>query len=217
LTTLFLGWWGMISFVLTPFILINNVYRYFSALSLPAPDASAIALMNSPMTNTPIAPPQTGFSKFKIIYGAIVCIVALGYLAYNRVEFLEKHAPALNAVLHQGEITDESDSEYAGAKIGHDIAARSAPIKSKEWNEIRTEFLSREATFIDLKTQSDKLQSRMAIERDENLGKDDVCEELSLTKFGPALAAYTAAFEQEFTAVKKASTLTAEFVRLSLL
>ena len=37
LTTLFLGWWGMISFVMTPFILLNNVGLYLLALRLPEP------------------------------------------------------------------------------------------------------------------------------------------------------------------------------------
>jgi hypothetical protein len=38
LTTLFLGWWGAISFIVTPFILINNVYHYLRASRLPEPD-----------------------------------------------------------------------------------------------------------------------------------------------------------------------------------
>lgn len=28
LKTLFLGWWGVISFIITPFILLNNIIRY---------------------------------------------------------------------------------------------------------------------------------------------------------------------------------------------
>lgn len=32
-TTLFLGWWGIISMIITPFLLLNNVIRY--ALCLP--------------------------------------------------------------------------------------------------------------------------------------------------------------------------------------
>ena len=34
LTTLFLGWWGTISFFVTPFILIGNVFRYLFALNM---------------------------------------------------------------------------------------------------------------------------------------------------------------------------------------
>ena len=35
LTTLFLGWWGMISLIVTPFFLLNNVIRYLMALPMP--------------------------------------------------------------------------------------------------------------------------------------------------------------------------------------
>jgi hypothetical protein len=33
-TTLVLGWWGLISFFVTPFFLANNVYRYLASLDL---------------------------------------------------------------------------------------------------------------------------------------------------------------------------------------
>jgi len=36
-TTFFLGWWGIISFFVTLFILPNNVIRYLSSLGLPEP------------------------------------------------------------------------------------------------------------------------------------------------------------------------------------
>ena len=35
-TTLFLGWWGTISFIITPFLILNNVFRYLIALPMPA-------------------------------------------------------------------------------------------------------------------------------------------------------------------------------------
>lgn len=39
LTTLFLGWWGCISMVVTPFCLLWNVINYLSAGRIPeAPD-----------------------------------------------------------------------------------------------------------------------------------------------------------------------------------
>jgi hypothetical protein len=34
LTTFFLGWWGTISFFMTPFILINNLVRYIMSLGM---------------------------------------------------------------------------------------------------------------------------------------------------------------------------------------
>jgi hypothetical protein len=41
-TTLFFGWWGTISFLVTPFFLLNNVSRYLLCLGMPpvAPDAT---------------------------------------------------------------------------------------------------------------------------------------------------------------------------------
>ncbi len=36
LVTFFLGWWGIVSFFLTPFFLINNVARYVGCLGMPA-------------------------------------------------------------------------------------------------------------------------------------------------------------------------------------
>jgi len=36
-TTLLLGWWGVISFIVTPFILLNNFFRYLSTLGMEKP------------------------------------------------------------------------------------------------------------------------------------------------------------------------------------
>jgi hypothetical protein len=41
LTTLFLGWWGVISFFFTLFILPNNIIRYLGALGLEPPAVNA--------------------------------------------------------------------------------------------------------------------------------------------------------------------------------
>lgn len=35
LITLILGWWSVISFIITPFIILNNLWRYLSSLTLP--------------------------------------------------------------------------------------------------------------------------------------------------------------------------------------
>jgi hypothetical protein len=35
-TTFFLGWWGTISFLVTPFFLLNNMVRYTTCLTMPA-------------------------------------------------------------------------------------------------------------------------------------------------------------------------------------
>jgi len=38
LTTLGLGWWGIISFIVTPFILLNNIGYFLTTLTLQRPD-----------------------------------------------------------------------------------------------------------------------------------------------------------------------------------
>lgn len=38
LTTIILGWWGVISFIVTPFILIGNTYYYLSSLGMDSKD-----------------------------------------------------------------------------------------------------------------------------------------------------------------------------------
>lgn len=53
-TTLVLGWWGLISLIVTPFFLINNIARYLGSLSLPAVPPDAIA------TGHPLARPADG-------------------------------------------------------------------------------------------------------------------------------------------------------------
>ena len=47
-TTLLLGWWGTISFIVTPFVLLNNVGRYLFCLGMPpvAPGAVPPRLTN---------------------------------------------------------------------------------------------------------------------------------------------------------------------------
>ena len=139
-TTLFLGWWGLISFIVTPFVLVNNVVRYLAALNLPEP---GIAAMNTPSSSisTPISV-STHSRNFKVIYGAVVGAAILAAVAYSSVDFVEKHAPSVNAAMHNGKITDESDGRYAGLKVGEDIVALTATTKSTDWAGLRSEFLS---------------------------------------------------------------------------
>jgi hypothetical protein len=34
--TLVAGWWGLISFIITPFFLLNNIIRYIGCLGMPS-------------------------------------------------------------------------------------------------------------------------------------------------------------------------------------
>ena len=86
LTTLFLGWWGVISFCVTPFILLNNVIRYLLALRLPEPGIGAMNTMSASIDSTP---PSVGSGSFKLklVYGTIVCAVILYLVASQVVGF----------------------------------------------------------------------------------------------------------------------------------
>src|SRR5579884_1204599 len=88
LTTLFLGWWGVISFFVTPLILLNNTTRYLLSLGLPGP---SLAAMDTPLSTTGLTPSVSTHSRaFKLIYGAIVCVGVLAFAAYKSVDFMEK-------------------------------------------------------------------------------------------------------------------------------
>jgi hypothetical protein len=48
LTTLVLGWWGVISFIVTPFILLNNIGRYLFCLGMTPPPTREAANASRP-------------------------------------------------------------------------------------------------------------------------------------------------------------------------
>ena len=130
LTTLFLGWWGVISFFITPLILMNNVIRYLLSLRLPEP---GLAAMDTSLASTGLTPTVGTHSRtFKLVYGGIVCVGVLVFVAYKSVDFVEKHAPRLNAAIHNGVISDDSDGEYAGLQIVKDIQALVAPYRGED-------------------------------------------------------------------------------------
>lgn len=200
LTTLFLGWWGVISFLVTPVFLFNNLVQFSKSLNLPQPSP---VVANVPIDSSPARiSVGAGSLKFKLIYGVIIWAAVLAFAAEQSVEFVEKHAPSLNAKLHSGAITDASDGEYAGLKIGEDIVALEAPIKSKDWSAIRTEYLAREPYLDDLQSKNAKLQSAGASERGDGVAANDPCELLSLDQFVPSVNEYTNASVQLFSLLK---------------
>lgn len=174
------------------------------ALQLPSP--------NFPATNVPLGETTSGPSvgigsfRFKFVYGAVVCCVALAALAYYNVDFIQKHAPTLNAKLHGGEITDESDAAYRGLQMGDDIAALDADTTSKDWAGIRSEILSRQHYLTDLTEQNAKFQSRAALERSQNVGATDPCEQLALDEMIPAMNDYTTVENDIFSVIRRNPT-----------
>lgn len=206
LTTLFLGWWGVISLFMAAYAIFNNVVQFIGASSLPEP---GIGALDRPVGLNP-PPVDSGSFTLKIVYGVIVCAAILGAIAYHHVEFMEKVAPGINAKLHNGELSDDADGEYAGVQIGKDIAALEADIKSKDWTGFRAEVLARESYLTDLNLQNNKFQDRLVVERNANLGANDVCENLGLTEWGPSLKEYTASQNDLFAFAKSTSDLTDE-------
>src|SRR5271166_4930991 len=66
LTTLFLGWWGLISLFVTPFALFGNIISYLGARNVPGP---GFAALNTPLANTGVIKGADRSFKFKLIYG----------------------------------------------------------------------------------------------------------------------------------------------------
>jgi hypothetical protein len=54
--TFFFGWWGIISFFTTLFILPSNIATYFGAMSLPRGGGGPPAQMGPPGGGNPYAP-----------------------------------------------------------------------------------------------------------------------------------------------------------------
>jgi hypothetical protein len=50
---LLLGWWGIISFILNPFLILNNVFRYLGCLGMKAPDQTPAGVERSEDARSP--------------------------------------------------------------------------------------------------------------------------------------------------------------------
>jgi hypothetical protein len=197
LTTLFLGWWGLISFIMTPVILISNTYNYLKSIRLPEAGLPVDSQFEAPV-------PKIGEGNiwFKLIYGATVWLIIGILIASESVDFFEKHAPKVNAILHSGEITSESDAGYGGTKISEDFAALDADYKGKTLAERRKELLDRQPFLDDLSAVNDKFQRHAVDERAGKVDANDVCEQAALNEWLPALDSYVKAETAIFRAVK---------------
>ncbi|MGC2171448.1 MAG: hypothetical protein WA555_00960 [Candidatus Sulfotelmatobacter sp.] len=105
MTTLFLGWWGVISFVVTPFLVLGNIRAYVKCLSLPELTISA---MNAPVPLHDVS--RGGVSRgliLKVLYGTILW-GTVGVLALqNSPQFLERHSPRLSTYLERLGLVDK--------------------------------------------------------------------------------------------------------------
>ena len=114
LTTLFLGWWGIISFCVTPFMILGNIFSYVRCLSLPEPTISA---MNVPMALHDVSTGATRGLTFKIIYGTIVW----GVIGVLGVQGLQRSAQPQTKVADAQPVTDAKsyitiDSSWSSLK-----------------------------------------------------------------------------------------------------
>jgi hypothetical protein len=208
LTTLFLGWWGVISFVVTPVFIVSNIIQFFKTRSLPEPQA---IVANVPYDSSS-APLRVGTPslKFKLLYGCLIWIAVIVFAAEQSVDLVQKYDPSLNAKLHAGAITDEADAQYAGLKISGDITALEAPTKNTDWSGLRAELLARQTYFDDLAVTNFKFQSAMDSERASGTASNDACEQLALNELAPAIDEYTNAWKQFFSLLKSTPTPTQE-------
>jgi hypothetical protein len=76
LTTLFLGWWGLISFFMTPVMLISNISQYLRVRGLPEP---GVQIANVPLGYRPRLVSQKVFMA-KLLYGVFVWGAVLALL-----------------------------------------------------------------------------------------------------------------------------------------
>ncbi|HKW88221.1 MAG TPA: hypothetical protein VJN21_05640 [Candidatus Acidoferrales bacterium] len=208
LTTLFLGWWGLISFVVTPVFLVNNLVQFLKSFKLPeVPAVMANVPYDSPTAHIHVGTPSL---RFKLAYGAIIWIIVLAFAAEQSVNLVQKYAPSLNAKLHSGEITDEADAQYAGLKIWGDITALQAQTKRKDWPGLRAEFLARQPYLDDLVATNAKLQYAVASEQANGTAANDPCEQLAISQLAPAINEYTNASQQFFSLLKSTAAPTQE-------
>jgi hypothetical protein len=207
LTTFFLGWWGMLSFFMTPFILLNNIGRYLASLTLQEPSLPSIADFHLGFRSRPISVGE-GNLQFKLIYGVVIGIALVAVVAYYNVALVQKYAPGLNAAWHGGEIRGEPDAEYAGQRMFGDIAAIDAQTKSQGWAGIRAEYLSRQPYLNDLKAQNARFQ--LAIAKERAAGNQDACEQLGIDMLAPAINDYVKATDSFYSLLSSAPRATPE-------
>lgn len=193
LTTLFLGWWGLISFVITPFILLNNIARYIGALSLPGPGIQA---MDTPLAATAVETGSDGSGKsfkFKIIYGIFAWCIALAIVLSSSWQFVDRHFPRLNKFFHSGSATSDSDVDYRVAHLTQDFDAYNKVVdtacpEGASFKDCRKSILAGRPILNDMKEQYDALLAGWSSEKNERTIPDS-CRE-AMDSYESSLSAY---------------------------
>jgi hypothetical protein len=133
------------------------------------------------------------YPRFAIL--AIILFIGgiYGVLDSN-VDFIERHLPKLNAMLHKGAISSDGDALYAFDKWMDDVDHLNADYKQTDWKGWCKEALSRKPFLDDLIVRDDAIQSLAA---SENISKDkpnDACEQLFIHEGAPRMERYTKSF-----------------------
>jgi hypothetical protein len=158
-----------------------------------------LSLTNASETNAPqlLAAPSQHSSRvwvFILILGAL--FIGIGQVVkYNGQKSDEQ-------------IKDVADAANTMLQIVKDISALHRDPSSQPWDAFRANMLSRESYLTDLNAQNDRFQSRITLERGQNLGKDDPCEQWAFDELGPALKDYVAAINGLFPFVKSTPRVT---------
>lgn len=190
LTTLFLGWWGLISVIVTPFMLIFNIVSYLRTLSLPEPDISA---MDSPLATVGIVTGGDRSFKFKVIYGVIIWTIVLVLLLQDAPTILEKYAPKFNAYLHSGTPTTEADMDYRTDHLLKSFEAYGSLVgaacpEKASFKECRARMLNARPVLNDMGTQYKALATAWAAEKRER-SVPDSCK-IPMDQYFSALEGY---------------------------
>jgi hypothetical protein len=104
LVTVALGWWGVISFFLTPLMLVNNLFYFLRAqLGQPQPN---LGVPLSPLTTTPEACPRchafqassVGLSR-SVWASILVSLLLLVWAGYLSLRMVQHRTPSTNWVV----------------------------------------------------------------------------------------------------------------------
>ena len=141
----------------------------------------------------------------------IIAVIGAGYAVVDEnVDFFEKHAPKINAAIHDGEITSEGDASYVMQKWIDDRAQLDADLKGDDWPTMRQEMLKRKPTLDDLILQNGRFQRRVKLEADQHLDLNDACESLTIQEGAPLIAQDTRTKQEFYALVERTTTATPE-------
>jgi hypothetical protein len=136
----------------------------------------------------------------RIAFWAIFLIIGGTYgVLDSNVDFVEKHLPKLNAMLHKGAISTDGDATYALKKWINDVDHLNADSKQTDWQGWCKELISRKPYMDDLIVRNDAIQSLVASANGSNDKSDDACEQLVIHEGAPRMARYTKSFSDIYS------------------